>query len=137
MAKFLRFVLLALLFVATSVIPNYVRIVWTYDENAWINVDPFASTSINVRVGYVYIESPVKFSVYVTYSVTDISGMNPVPVRLTSVTLGNKSISMNPSYPTPVNNKFLFGTLYLGLLFIEPIKIDDFRLTLTFNFSAL
>ncbi|WP_213075133.1 hypothetical protein [Fervidobacterium pennivorans] len=104
-----------------------INIIWYYDEGATFVIDDVYK---KVSIGTIYIYSGGKFKFYVIPKVLDVQS-----VTVTGVKIKNRFISMDPSNPTIVTNKWIYGTMEVYFSYIEPP--EDFRVEFTFVFLPL
>lgn len=130
--KLLILTIISILSFSTSVYAaQTIYIIWDYDENSPILISDETTSSPSVVVGNIYISSNFRFKFYITPNIIS-NGEVLENIKVNSIQIGNKKISMNPSFPTPVKNWFIYGSLKINFLFLEPP--DDFKLILTFVF---
>lgn len=118
--------LFALIF-SSLALSQKINIEWYYDEGTTFIIDEIYQ---RVSIGTIYIYSNVKFKFYVIPKVLDVQG-----VTVTGVRIKNQFISMNPSNPTIVTNKWVYGTMVIYFSYIEPP--EDFKVEFTFVFLPL
>jgi len=118
--------LFALIF-SSLALSQTINIEWYYDEGTTFIIDEIYQ---RVSIGTIYIYSNVKFKFYVIPKVLDVQG-----VTVTGVRIKNQFISMNPSNPTIVTNKWVYGTMVIYFSYIEPP--EDFKVEFTFVFLPL
>ena len=118
--------LFALIFSALA-LSQTINIEWYYDEGTTFIIDEIYQ---RVSIGTIYIYSNVKFKFYLIPKVLDVQG-----VTVTGVRIKNQFISMNPSSPTIVTNKWIYGTMVIYFSYIEPP--EDFKVEFTFVFLPL
>lgn len=128
-ALFTALFLALLVFLCQSSFAQTIYIEWYYDENAVIEVTEQIKT---VNVGTIYIYSNDKFRVYSAYKIIPKNENEDLKIQITSVRIGGNSISLNPSFPTRVTRKWLYGTLSIDFLFFS--TLSDFSLVLSFVF---
>ncbi|MFN6991761.1 MAG: hypothetical protein ACK4MM_03445 [Fervidobacterium sp.] len=123
------FCFVILLFLLHSGFAQTIFIEWYYDENAAIEITEQTRT---VSIGTIYIYSNDKFRVYSTYQIVPKNENENLQIQVTSIKIGKTSVSLNPSAPTRVTNKWLYGTLSIDFLFLS--TLSDFSLILSFVF---
>uniref|UniRef100_A0A7C5U6Y6 Uncharacterized protein n=1 Tax=Fervidobacterium nodosum TaxID=2424 RepID=A0A7C5U6Y6_9BACT len=111
---------------------QYIVITWDYDENQKISI---TEQTNSVNIGTMSIYSNDKFKVYVTPKILPVDENELVQIQVSSVKVGETTISMDPYFPTHVTTKWLYGTLNLNFIFFEPP--NDFMVILTFTFMPL
>jgi len=120
-------VFLFVLIFSSLALSQTINIEWYYDEGTTFIIDEIYQ---RVSIGTIYIYSNVKFKFYVIPKVLDVQG-----VTVTGVRIKNQFISMNPSNPTIVTNKWVYGTMVIYFSYIEPP--EDFKVEFTFVFLPL
>ncbi len=120
-------VFLFVLIFSSLALSHTINIEWYYDEGTTFIIDEIYQ---RVSIGTIYIYSNVKFKFYVIPKVLDVQG-----VTVTGVRIKNQFISMNPSNPTIVTNKWVYGTMVIYFSYIEPP--EDFKVEFTFVFLPL
>ncbi|WP_448378736.1 hypothetical protein [Fervidobacterium sp.] len=117
-------VFLFVLIFSSLALSQTINIEWYYDEGTTFIIDEIYK---RVSIGTIYIYSDVKFKFYVIPKVLDVQG-----VTVTGVRIKNQFISMNPTNPTIVTNKWIYGTMVIYFSYIEPP--EDFKVEFTFVF---